>query len=80
MQERGLICVATTLNQALAHVWRNAIEAEGIECQVDESSVPWLEASVWVHPGNAARAWEIIQRHLPHDTPPSGRRHQGVPG
>jgi len=69
MNELDIVCVATTPNQALVHVWRTALEAEGIECQVGDNlnfwfdNTPWAQADVWVHRANAHRAREILEHH-----------------
>ena len=68
MSESDIVCVATTPNRELAHVWRGALEAEGIECQVGEQrtflfdNTPWAQSDVWVH-----RALALSHPHrLPH--------------
>ncbi len=66
MSEIDIVCVATTANQALAHDWRESLEAEGIACEVGEQlnfwfdNVPASQADVWVHRADAHRAREII--------------------
>ena len=66
MSEIDIVCVATTANRALAHDWRESLEAEGIACEVGEQlnfwfdNVPAAQADVWVHRANAHRAREII--------------------
>jgi hypothetical protein len=75
LSESDIVCVATTPNRALAHVWRNALEAEGIECQVGDyltfwfDNMPWSQADVWVHRAHAHRAREILEHQLPSDSP-----------
>lgn len=73
MKDRDdLICVATTSNPALAHVWRNALETEGIECHVGEyltywlDHAPWAQAELWVHAAQADQARDLLAHHLPH--------------
>ena len=66
MSEIDIVCVATTANRALAHDWRESLEAEGIACEVGEQlnfwfdNVPASQADVWVHRADAHRAREII--------------------
>jgi hypothetical protein len=66
MSEIDIVCVATTANRALAHDWRESLEAEGIACEVGEQldfwfdNVPASQADVWVHRNDAHRAREII--------------------
>lgn len=73
MNESDIVCVAATPNQAQVHAWRNALQAEGIECQVGEyltfwfDNTPWAQADVWVHRTNAHRAREILEHQLPAD-------------
>lgn len=67
MSESDIVCVATTPSQSMAHRWRSALEAEGIECQVGEplnfwfDNTPWSQADVWVHRALAHRAREILE-------------------
>lgn len=74
MSESDIVCVATTPNRALAHNWRVALEAEGIECQVGDYLTYWLDnaprnqADVWVHRANAHRAREILEPQFPLDS------------
>jgi hypothetical protein len=77
MNESELVCVGMTSNTALAHIWRHALEAEGIPCQVGESLTewlgsvtPWAQADLWVHRANAAKARHILEGHRPTDSPP----------
>ncbi|MFO0927164.1 MAG: hypothetical protein U0736_09005 [Gemmataceae bacterium] len=73
MNESDIVCVATTPIQARAHAWRNALEAEGIECQVGEyltfwfDNTPWAQADVWVHRTNAYRARAILEQQAAAD-------------
>jgi len=68
MSDNDIVCLATTPNRGQAHVWRSALEAEGIECQMGEdltvyvNNVPWNQADVWVHRFNVERAREILER------------------
>jgi len=75
VSEHDIVCVATTPNRAQAHLWRDALIAEGIDCQVGEylnfwfDNMPWDRSDVWVHRANAHRAREILEQRLPQDAP-----------
>jgi hypothetical protein len=75
MSESDIVCVATTPNRDLAHVWRDALEAEGIACQVGDQVTFWLDnmtwalTDVWVHRANAHQAREILEHSPPNDSP-----------
>lgn len=72
MSDNEIVCLATTPNRSVAHRWRAALEAEGIECQVGEEltvwidNVPWRQADVWVHRANVHRAQEVLDGCVPH--------------
>jgi hypothetical protein len=76
MSDSDIVCVATTPSRELAHVWRGALEAEGIECQVGEQRMFWFDntpraqTDVWVHRALAHRAREILVEHPPSDDSP----------
>lgn len=75
MSESDIVCVATTPNGDLVRIWREALQAEGIECQVGEQltfwfdNTPWAQADVWVHRADAHRAREILEHQTPSDLP-----------
>jgi hypothetical protein len=75
MSESDIVCVATTPNRALAHIWRNALEAAGIQCQVGDQltfwfdNTPWAQTDVWVHRAHAHRAREILETQPPVEFP-----------
>ena len=75
MNDRDIVCLATTPNRALAHVWRNALEDEGIECEVGEAltfwinNVPLAQADLWVHRFNVDRAMRLLEASLPRESP-----------
>ena len=68
MSDNDIVCLATTDNHTQARVWRSALEAEGIECQMGEdltvyvNNVPWSQADLWVHRANVERALAILER------------------
>lgn len=74
MSESDIVCVATTPNRALAHVWRDALQKEGIWCQVGDQltfwfdNTPWAQTDVWVPRAHAHRAREIVEHQAPLDS------------
>lgn len=67
MNDRDIVCLATTSNQALAHFWRNALENEGIQCEVGEALTFWInnepqkQADVWVPRVHVDRAQRLLE-------------------
>lgn len=72
MSDNEIVCLATTHSRSVAHRWRAALEAEGIECQVGEELTVWVDnvvrqqADVWVHRTNVQRAREVLEACLGH--------------
>jgi hypothetical protein len=65
-----IVCLLTAVHPAEAHLWRAALEDEGIECKVvgdylDAAlgDVQCARAELWVHRADADRALEIINSH-----------------
>jgi len=65
-----LVRLAGAANPFEAHVWRQALEDEGIRCQVlgdyldaGIGDVPGMMAEVWVGAADAARAEAILREH-----------------
>jgi methionine salvage enolase-phosphatase E1 len=64
--------LVTALNPVQAHIWREALEDEGIRAQVvgdyldaGVGDIPGIRAEVWVQACDVARAQQILQRHQP---------------
>ena len=64
-----IVRLATAVNPLQAHIWQQALEAEGIRCQVTGDfldagvgDIPGLSAEVWVHRDDLARAEEVLRR------------------
>lgn len=62
-----VVTIYKAKNSAEAFVIRNALEAEGIQCQVAETNDPFAglqmaEPDVMVHISDADRAREIIEK------------------
>ena len=67
-RSHDVVRVATAANPAQAHVWQQALEDEGISCNVvgDFLDPGWgisgpSPAEIWVNPDDLARAQEIIR-------------------
>ena len=68
--QNDLVRLATAGNSVLAHIWQQALQEEGIHCQVlgdyldaGIGDIPGLSAEVWVETVDAARAEAILRQH-----------------
>lgn len=68
--EDNIVRLATSVTPAQAHMWQNALEEEGVRCQVvgdfleaGIGNVPGLGAELWVHEDDLERAKEILMQH-----------------
>jgi hypothetical protein len=73
-----VVRLATAANPVEAHIWKQALTEEGIQCKVvgdylDASigDIPGLAPEVWVHRDDLARAEEILRRGKHLTTPDS---------
>lgn len=64
-----VVRLATASNPAEAHIWQDALEANGIQSRVvgdyldaGLGDIPGLRAEVWVHRNDLAAAEEILRR------------------
>ena len=64
-----IVRLAKATTSAEAFIWRNALEDEGIECKVvgdmldaGIGDIPGMQAEIWVHRNDVARAQEILSR------------------
>jgi hypothetical protein len=64
-----VVRVATAPNPAQAHIWQQALEAEGIRSQVvgdyldaGLGDIPGVSAELWVHRDDLARAEEVLRQ------------------
>lgn len=71
--DHDLVRLATAANPFEAHVWQQALQVEGIRCQVlgdyldaGVGDIPGIEAEVWVEAADRERAEEILRRHPKH--------------
>jgi Putative prokaryotic signal transducing protein len=67
-----IVQLTTAPNPADAHIWRQALEAEDIQCHVvgdylnaGYGDIPGLKAEVWVHKKDLERAREVLSRGQP---------------
>jgi hypothetical protein len=67
--DNDIVRVATAPNPTLAHIWEQALRAEGIQSRVvgdyleaGLGNIPGMKAEVWVHRDDLARAEEILRR------------------
>jgi len=67
---RDLVRLATAANPFQAHIWQQAVQEEGIPCQVlgdyldaGIGDIPGIGAEVWVEATDAKRAEEILRPH-----------------
>jgi hypothetical protein len=70
MQQDEIVCLVTADTPVQAHVWREALEAEGVRCQVvgdyldaGVGDVPGIRAEVWVHREDVDRAKAVLAAH-----------------
>jgi hypothetical protein len=68
-QPDDIVRLATATNPAQAHIWREALEAEGISCRVvgdyldaGIGDVPGITPEVWVHRDDLDRAKTILHQ------------------
>jgi Putative prokaryotic signal transducing protein len=71
-----IVRLLTAPNPAQAHLWRAALEEEGIDAKVvgdyldaGIGDIPGAQAELWVHSKDAERALAIINEHAHEDTP-----------
>jgi hypothetical protein len=65
-----LVRLATAGNSVLAHIWQQALQDEGIHCQVlgdyldaGIGDISGITAEVWVEAADAVRAEAILRQH-----------------
>jgi len=68
--QQDLVRLAAAANPFQAHIWQQALEQEGIRCQVlgdyldaGIGDVPGMMAEVWVEETDLARAEAILRQH-----------------
>ncbi|GEM_PF-2348165 len=72
-ETHNLVRLATAVNPFEAHIWQQALQEEGIRCQVlgdyldaGIGDIPGIEAEVWVEAADLDRAEAILRRHKDH--------------
>lgn len=74
--QQDLVRLAAAANPFQAHVWRQALEREGVRCEVlgdyldaGIGDIPGISAEVWVESADLVRAEAILSRHRnrPHE-------------
>ncbi len=91
MAERNpddIVRLATATNPAEAHVWEQALRAEGIQCKVvgdyldaGLGDIPGMRAELWVHRDDVAAATAVLRagRHAGPDEGGEGEDEAGGP-
>jgi hypothetical protein len=82
VQDDEIVHLASAVNPVEAHVWKQALEEEGIRCRVvgdyldvGIGDVPGLNAEVWVHRDDLDRARVVLADHrkaAAENQPPEG--------
>ncbi len=69
-KQHDLVRLAAAANPFQAHIWQQALEQEGIHCQVlgdyldaGLGDIPGFSAEVWVETADFARAEAILRQH-----------------
>ncbi len=70
MQNDEIVRLATATNPQEAYLWRQALEDEGIRCQVvgdyldaGVGDIPGLRPELWVHREDLDRARTLLEAH-----------------
>jgi hypothetical protein len=65
-----VVRLATAANPVEAHIWQQALEAEGIRCRVvgdyldsGFGDVPGVSPEIWVHREDLGRAEAVLEAH-----------------
>jgi len=65
-----IVRIATAANPFQAHIWQQALQQQGIRCQVvgdylgeGIGDIPGIAAEVWVYSADVALAEAILQEH-----------------
>ncbi len=69
-EAHDLVRLATAVNPFEAHIWQQALEEEGIRCQVlgdyldaGVGDIPGIKVEVWVEAADLDRAEAILRQH-----------------
>ena len=68
--QHDVVRLAAAANPFQAHIWQQALEQEGIRCQVlgdyldaGIGDIPGMSAEVWVEAADLVRAEAILRQH-----------------
>ena len=68
--QHDVVRLAAAANPFQAHIWQQALEQEGIRCQVlgdyldaGIGDIPGMRAELWVAAADVAQAEAILRRH-----------------
>ena len=68
--QHDIVRLAAATNPFQAHIWQQALQQEGIRCQVlgdyldaGIGDIPGMTAEVWVETADFARAEAILRQH-----------------
>ena len=68
--QHDIVRLAAAANPFQAHIWQQALQQEGIRCQVlgdyldaGIGDIPGFSAEVWVETADLARAEAILRQH-----------------
>ena len=71
--QHDVVRLAAAANPFQAHIWQQALQQQGIHCQVlgdyldaGIGDIPGMAAEVWVEAADLARAEEILRQHQDH--------------
>ena len=69
-EKHEIVRLAAAANPIQAHIWQQALEEEGIRCQVlgdyldaGIGNIPGIGAEVWVEAADLIRAEAILRQH-----------------
>lgn len=68
--QHNVVRLAAAANPVQAHIWQQALEQDGIRCQVlgdfldaGIGDIPGISAELWVEPSDLERAEAILSQH-----------------
>jgi hypothetical protein len=69
-EHRDVVRLASAANPAQAHIWKQALQDEGIRSEIvgeyldaGLGDIPGLYPELWVYPEDLERAKELLRRH-----------------
>jgi hypothetical protein len=70
MSDNEMVCLATTSDPAEVRLWRDLLNAAGIENEIGEDltvyidNVPWIQADLWVPRSQVEKALGLLDAAL----------------